>query len=67
MLFINKKEVNYELYYKNTFLRILINKKNYSNKYVFNKKPNLNLFFRFEKIKEENLNLIKLFNHCIFF
>lgn len=67
MLFLNKKEVNYELYYKNTFIRMLINKKNYSNKYILNKKPNLNLFFRFEKIKEENLNLIKLFNHCIFF
>lgn len=66
-MFLNKKEVNYELYYKNTFLRILINKKNYSNKYIFNKKPNLDLFFRFEKIKEENLNLIKLYNHCIFF
>jgi len=65
MLFINRKEVNYELYYKNTFIRIILNKKNYSNKYII-KKPQINLFFWFKKIKEENLDLIKLYNHCIF-
>lgn len=65
MLFINKKEINYELYYKNTFIRIIINKKNYSNRYIV-QKPNINLFFWFRKIKEENLDLIKLYNHSIF-
>ena len=65
MLFINKKEVNYELYYKNTFNRIIINKKNYSNKYSIIK-PEINLFFWFRKIKEDSLDLVKLYNHCIF-
>jgi len=67
MLFINRKEVNYELYYKNTFIRILINKKNYSNKYILNKKPKIVMFFWFKRIKEENIDYIKLYNHCIFF
>ena len=66
MLFINRKEVNYELYYKTTFIRIILNKKNYSNKYII-KKPEISLFFWFKKVKEENLDLIKLYNYCIFF
>ena len=67
MIFKKKKEVNYELYYKNTFIRILINKKNYSNKYIFIKKPSIEFFFLFKNIKEENIDSIRLFNHCIFF
>jgi len=65
MFFLNKKEVNYELYYKNTFIRILINKKNYSNKYVLTE-PKIDLFFWVRRIKEENLSLLNLYNNCIF-
>jgi len=67
MYFINNKEVNYELYYKNTFLKILINKKNYSNKYFFLEKPKIEFFFWTKRIKEEDLDFEKLFNNCIFF
>jgi len=67
MLFLKRKEVNYELYFKNTFNRIYLNKLNYSNKYIFAIKPKIEIFFWFKKIKEENLSLIQLYNHCIFF
>jgi len=65
MLFLNRKEVSYELYYKNTFIKILINKKNYTNKYLI-KKPNIEFYFWTKKIKEEDLTLTKLYNNCIF-
>ena len=65
MLFLNRKEINYELYYKNTFMRIILNKVNYTNKYIFKKKPKIKLFFWFKKIKEENLISTKIFNHSL--
>jgi len=67
MLFVKRKEANYELYFKNTFVRIYLNKTNCSNKYVLTKKPKVEIFFWFKKIKEENLSLVQLYNHCIFF
>jgi len=67
MLFVKRKEVNYELYFKNTFTRIYLNKTNCSNIYILAKKPKIEIFFWFRKIKEENLTLIQLYNHCIFF
>lgn len=67
MLFLKRKEVNYELYFNNTLNRVILNKFNYSNKYIFATKPKIEIFFWFKKIKEENLSLIQLYNHCIFF
>lgn len=65
MLFFNKKEINYELYFKQIVLRSLSNKENKSNKYLFIFKPIIKLFFWFKKIKEEDLDFLKLFNHLI--
>jgi len=67
MIFTKTKEVNYELYFKNTFTRMYLNKTNYSNIYMLKKTPKTEIFFWFRKIKEENLNLVQLYNHCIFF
>lgn len=65
MLFFNKKEINYELYYKQLIIRLLVNKENKNNKYLFSFKPIIKLFFWFKKIKEEDLDFLKLFNHLI--
>lgn len=45
-------------------VRSICNKQNKNNKYLL-LKPNLNLFFWFKKIKEEDLDFSKLFNHLI--
>lgn len=65
MLFFNKKEINYELYAKHTIIRMLSNKQNNTNKYFFSFKPIIKIFFWFKKIKEEDLNFSKIFNHLI--
>lgn len=66
MLFCDRKEINYELYFKHTTIRVLSNKQGKTNKYLFLFKPCIKIFFWFKKIKEEDLNFSKLFNHLIF-
>jgi len=65
MLFSNKKEINYESYYKSTFIKMLTNKNSYTNKNIFIKKPKIKIFFWFKRIKEESLDIIKFFNNVI--
>lgn len=65
MLFFKKKEVDYELYFNNTLNKVWSNKQNINNKYLVNIKPTLQIFFWFRKIKEDDLNFLKLFNHLI--
>jgi len=68
MLFFDKKEINYEVYDLYTIEKIWSNKQNATNKYLIIIKPKLKIyFFWFRKIKEENLDFLKLFNHLIFF
>jgi len=65
MLFFDRKEINYEFYFKYTVNKVISNKQNISNKYLINIKPYLKIFFWFKKIKEEDLDFLKLFNHLI--
>jgi hypothetical protein len=45
MLFFDKKEINYEFYFKNTTLKIFGNKKNGTNKYIYLLKPIVKIYF----------------------
>jgi len=65
MLFFNRKEIDYELYFNYTLIKVFSNKQNINNKYLIKVKPSLLIFFWFKKIKEDNLDFIKLFNHLI--
>lgn len=65
MLFLKKKEINYEFYFNRTVIRLISNKQNISNKYIFSIKPKVQIYFWFKKIKEEELDFLKLFNHLI--
>lgn len=65
MLFINNKELDYEFYLNFTLNKILGNKQNITNKYFLSLKPTIKIFFWFKKIKEDNLDFMKIFNHLI--
>lgn len=65
MLFLNKKELDYEFYLNFTFNKMLSNKQNIDNKYFMFFKPTLQIFFWFKKIKEDDLDFGKIFNHLI--
>jgi hypothetical protein len=63
MFFLNHKEVNYKYYYKNTLRRIYINKTNKK----LNSLPKIKLFFWFRNVMEDELNLVRIHNHILFF
>ena len=65
MLFYNKREISYEKHFKTNAVRMITNKQNNTNKYVYIYKPIVKIFFWFKKIKEEDLDFLKLFNHFI--
>lgn len=65
MLFSNKKEIDYELYFQFTLYKMWSNKQNITNKYLIKIKPYLKIFFWFKKIKEDDLDFLRLFNHLI--
>lgn len=65
MLFFDKKEIHYELYFKNILIKIFSNKKNGTNKYIYLFKPVIKLYFWYKNIKEEDLDFSKIFNNVI--
>lgn len=46
-------------------IKLISNKQNKFNKYLLNLKPHINLFFWFKKIKEDDLDFLKLYNHLL--
>lgn len=65
MLFVNKKEVNYELHFRHNIIRTISNKQNFTNKFCSDISYKVKAFFWFRKAKEEDLDFYKLFNHLI--
>ncbi len=65
MLFVNKKEVNYELYFKSDIIKVLSNKQNFTNKWCCDMINKVKVFFWFKGVKEDDLDFYKLFNHLI--
>jgi len=65
MLYKNRKEINYEMYYEQTLDNVLINRMKRTSISIYKKTPKVKLCFNYMKVTEENLARISLYNNVI--